>query len=321
MAAFEQERDREDGHRDRAQRGEHEGHREQPERQRAQRRRRAGGRRLRGGARFGAGAGRRTRACSGTVTAASTTARIEQRVAPAVASISAWQSGRKMKLASAATSVMAVIARRRSAGGEVLGHDGERGLVQHGRHHQPDRRPHGVERDESVDLRPARRRARRRRSSRRVISARGLWRSRWRPTAMPATRGDGEGERERAGELGGRVPEVALHRDQERGEGVVEDPPGDGLGDRQRADDAPGPRAPRGRRGRLSTAAVALTAPRRRRGALLRARAAARRRRRGSLVQARRCALQTPVSGRTSSTRRAASQSPASAATTERTCS
>ena len=96
-------------------RGEEERDREQPERRRAQRLAGAppdAGARLGG---VGAGAGRSTSACSGTVIDGEDDGEDDERVAPAVGVDQRLESGRKMKLASAATSVIAVIARRRSA--------------------------------------------------------------------------------------------------------------------------------------------------------------------------------------------------------------
>jgi len=55
----------------------------------------------------------RTRPCSGTVIAPSTTARTTRASRHPCASMSAWPTGRKTKEASAPTSVTAVIARRR----------------------------------------------------------------------------------------------------------------------------------------------------------------------------------------------------------------
>jgi hypothetical protein len=68
-------------------------------------------------ARRGVGAGgawRNVTACSGTVTIASTSASTISASLQPYASIRTWASGRKMKLASAPASVMAVIARRRA---------------------------------------------------------------------------------------------------------------------------------------------------------------------------------------------------------------
>ena len=58
---------------------------------------------------------RRTRACKGTVTTARMTARITSASRQPWASMRAWLSGRKMKLARAATKVTAVRARRRAS--------------------------------------------------------------------------------------------------------------------------------------------------------------------------------------------------------------
>ena len=62
-----------------------------------------------------AGAGRRTSACSGTVIAARIAARTSSASRQPSAPMSACDSGTNMKLASAATSVSVVSARRRSA--------------------------------------------------------------------------------------------------------------------------------------------------------------------------------------------------------------
>ena len=59
---------------------------------------------------------------------------------------------------------------------------------------------------------------------------------------------DDEPERERARELRRAVAELALHRQQQDRERVVEDPPRDRLRDRQRADDPPRPCTPERRR-------------------------------------------------------------------------
>ena len=122
---------------------------------------------------------RSTSAWSGTVIAARIAARTTSASRQPWASISAWDSGRKMKLASAATSVIAVIARRRSSGDrKPLGEHGERRLVEHGGHHEPDRRPRA--RRTRAGRRPATRPARAAAPAIEpaVISARGLRRSR-----------------------------------------------------------------------------------------------------------------------------------------------
>ena len=59
---------------------------------------------------------------------------------------------------------------------------------------------------------------------------------------MPATPEISSASEKAPVSCGGGEAELALHRQQEDREGVVEDAPGDGLGDRQRADDRPRPR-------------------------------------------------------------------------------
>ena len=59
---------------------------------------------------------------------------------------------------------------------------------------------------------------------------------------MPATAEISSASEKAPVSCGGREAELALHGQEEDREGVVEDPPGDGLGDRERADDRPRPR-------------------------------------------------------------------------------
>ncbi len=265
-----------------------------------------------------AGAARRATACSGIVTTASTTASTTRASRQPWASISACASGRKMKLASAATSVMRGHRAATLAGlGEPLGEHDEGRLVEHRRHHDADPGPQQVERRQTVHLRPGEH------EHHPGDRAGGHERARAAAVEMPA---DGDArdrrhqqrEREGSRELRRRVAELLLHRQQEHGEGVVEDPPRHRLGDRERPDDPPGPRAPCRRRGPVvellgDHAAVTVLLfgeplPQQADAAAAVSAGAAER-------------LQTPVSGSTNSTLRALSQSPASAATTERTCS
>ena len=119
-----------------------------------------------------------------------------------------------------------------------LGHDGEGRLVEHGGHHHADGDPQGVEGRQPMDARP-----------RRDEDRPGDRAQRHQPTgttaievttdADPDHGRDEQREREGTGELRGREAELALHGQQEDGEGVVEDAPGDRLGDGQRADDRP----------------------------------------------------------------------------------
>ena len=232
-----------------------------------------------------------------------------------------------MKLASAATSASAVSARRRPSAAvgmfEPLREHRERRLVEHRGHHESQPDPDRVERRQRLHLRPpddqqhAGDRAKRHQRARRRSVQEAAHRD-----ARGAA--DGERQRERARDLGVARVERVRHRREEHREGVVEDPPGDGPGDRERAEHGVRPRQAgrRRRSGRPTCRSV--------RASVAHATSATRSSV-GDGMQHPACPagasarngadLQTPVSGNSSSTRSAASRSPASAAAIDRTCS
>jgi hypothetical protein len=197
---------------------------------------------------------------------------------------------------------------------EVLRQHGERGLVQHRGHHEAEHGPQRIERREPLHARPREHQQRAGDRSTRHEAPRAV------PIEVAPDRDardarDSETERERPGELGRGVAQLVPHRHQEDREGVVEDPPRHRLRDRERPDDPPRSRAPGGARtqgGAGAHAPIEMSSS----GAPLPQHAEP-----PFASAAAGGPLHTPVSGSTSSTRRAACQSPASAAATERTCS
>ena len=115
---------------------------------------------------------------------------------------------------------------------------GERGLVERQRDRDPDSGPDEVEPRQTLHARPCHEQHR---------PQHGAERHRHAGTGavepVPERRGEDHGheERERVGpgDLRRRPAELGLHGDEEDGEGVVEDAPGDRLGDGQRPDDRP----------------------------------------------------------------------------------
>ena len=113
---------------------------------------------------------------------------------------------------------------------EPGGDDGEGRLVEHRRHDHADQRPDDVELDQGRDL--GERQQQERRGDRAGRHDAALGRAR-RASGRPARRKTGEQHREREG--AGLLPTgpaaIDLQDGQEDGEAVVEDAPGDGLGD------------------------------------------------------------------------------------------
>ena len=124
--------------------------------------------------------------------------------------------------------------------GEPLREHDERRLVQHRSHHDADAEPDRIERGESVHLRPGEHQQRAGDRAGRHHPARAM-QIEMAPDRDPRHGRHEQRERVGARQLRGAVAELALHRQQEHRERVVQDAPRDHLGDREGGDDPPRP--------------------------------------------------------------------------------
>ncbi len=136
-------------------------------------------------------------------------------------------------------------------------HDDEGGLVEGGGHRQADPGPDEVVGGDAVDRGPGD-------DQQRGGAGAGGHQGAGAVPVEPAPggergdAGDQEGEGVAAGQGGARPAEVVLHRGEEDGEGVVEDAPGDGLGEGEGEDEHPAvvEAGPRPRRARAQVAGL-----------------------------------------------------------------
>ena len=184
------------------------------------------------------GAWRNTSAWSGTVVSPSISAMISSARRQPYASIRAFSSGRKMKLARPADQGDRGQCFAPLGAGEPLGDHRERRLVEDGRHRHAQRRPQQIERPQRFDPRPDQhpRRGRHRPDGHEQPGAVPVQPAAHQDRGQP---GGGEGDRVGAGELDPAPAQFGLHRLEHHRKAVEKNAPADGLGDRQCGDDHP----------------------------------------------------------------------------------